>query len=140
MGLPVLACPCTDPFKIWSQTETSSGGVSESGWVGFPLLHNLCFRAKERGTPVFLLQSFFFCCNPHLISDACSQNDAKLPCYSSSQLSSPCLGPTLPVYILLPQGPHHSTLDGPFVTSILLQLQSKWDKGVLAVKGKPSQT
>lgn len=110
-----------------------------AGWVS--LFSIICVLGQKRGgTPVFLLQSFFFCCNHHLISDACSQNDAKLPCYSSSQLSSPCLGPTLPVYILLPQGPHHSALDGPFVMSILLQLQSKWDKGELAVKGKPSQT
>lgn len=119
-----------------------------AGWVS--LFSIICVLGQKRGAPQYFYCNHFFSVViliwSQMLALKMTQNYLAILVHSYPVLAWDQLCqftyycPRVLTTQLLPQGPHHSTLDGPFVTSILLQLQSKWDKGELAVKGKPSQT
>lgn len=123
-GVPLWGVLLKSGHKLRPPGEQSLKSVQ----VGVPLFHNLCFRAKERETPIFLWQSFFPLAVIEGRRHVCSQNDVKLPCYASVWLFGPFLWGTNCAQLYTwycHKGPHRSALDLSSPTAFLLR--PKWN-------------
>lgn len=133
LGLPA---PVESLLKSGHKLRPPQGeSLNLDGWVS--LFSIICVLGQREGHPsisIAIIFSIVILIWSQMLALKMTQNYLAILVHSYPVLPGEQLCQF--TYLLLPR----SALDGSFATSILLQLQFKWDKGELAVKGKPSQT